>query len=148
MDSSGKAEGLERFVDAQAPIYRQAVKELTAGHKQTHWMWFVFPQLAGLGHSAMSLRYAVRDLAEARRYLGHPVLGNRLRHDVLLMMKHKDKTAQDILGTPDDLKFRSCLTLFHEAASGESDRSLFAEALGLFYGGAPDPRTVETLRAS
>lgn len=147
MDQNENAEYLMRFVEAQTPIRGQVVEELTAGRKQTHWMWFIFPQLPGLGNSAMSQRYAIRDLAEAQRYLAHPILGARLRNDVRLMIRHKDKTAQDILGTLDDLKFRSCLTLFHEAASCESDRSLFAEALGLFYGGVADPRTAEALRA-
>jgi len=138
---------LARFVDAQAAIYRQAVAELTAGHKRTHWMWFIFPQLSGLGYSPMSQLYAIRDLAEARDYLADPILSARLRHNVQLMTKHGDKTARQILGTPDDLKFRSCITLFREAASDESDRSLFAKALGQFYGAEPDPRTLELLQS-
>ena len=145
MDPSENARSLERFVQAQDPIHSRVVEELIAGRKQTHWMWFVFPQLLGLGNSAMARRYAIRDLAEARRYLAHPVLGPRLRHDVQLMMRHEHKSARDILGTPDDLKFRSCLTLFLEAASGEADRSMFADALGRFYGGEPDQRTIEAL---
>lgn len=147
MDSKENAQNLERFVRAQDPIHGRVVEELSAGNKQTHWMWFVFPQVLGLGSSAMSRRYAIRDLTEARHFLAHPVLGPRLRHDVRLMMRHKDKSARDILGTPDDLKFRSCLTLFHEAASEKSDRALFAEALERFYGGAPDPRTIRALWA-
>jgi uncharacterized protein (DUF1810 family) len=146
MDPSESTRGLKRFVQAQDPIHNQIVEELTAGKKKTHWMWFVFPQLSGLGNSAMSRHYAIGDLAEARRYLAHPVLGTRLRHDVKLLMRHKDRSAREILGTPDDLKFRSCLTLFLEAASDEADRSLFADALKAFYRGEPDPRTVETLR--
>jgi len=147
MDSSENAQSLERFVRAQDPIHGRAVKELAAGRKQTHWMWFVFPQLLGLGSSVMAQRYAIRDLDEARRYLVHPVLGSRLRQDVRLMMQQKDKSALEILGTPDDLKFRSCLTLFHEAASEKLDQALFAQALERFYGGAPDPRTIQALRA-
>jgi uncharacterized protein (DUF1810 family) len=133
------------FVDAQAQVYHQVVEELTDGRKQTHWMWFIFPQLSGLGHSAMAQRYAIRDMDQARRYLADPILGNRLRHDVSLMVRHKGKSALEILGSPDDFKFRSCLTLFCEAASDKSDRSLFAEALQQFYNGEPDPRTLELL---
>ena len=133
-----------RFVDAQAQVYHQVVEELMDGRKQTHWMWFIFPQLSGLGHSAMAQRYAIRDMDQARRYLADPILGNRLRHDVSLMVRHKGKSALEILGSPDDFKFRSCLTLFCEAASDKSDRSLFAEALQQFYC-EPDPRTLELL---
>jgi uncharacterized protein (DUF1810 family) len=136
---------LIHFVNAQAQVYRQVVEELTDGHKQTHWMWFIFPQLSGLGHSAMAQRYAIRGIDQARRYLADPVLGNRLRHDVRLMVLHNGKSALEILGPPDDFKFRSCLTLFREAASDKSDKSLFAEALNQFYNGEPDPRTLELL---
>jgi uncharacterized protein (DUF1810 family) len=142
------AADLAHFVDAQAQVYRQVVDELTAGHKQTHWMWFIFPQLSGLGHSAMTQRYAIRDIDQARRYLADPVLGARLCDDVRLMMRHKGKSALEILGSPDDFKFRSCFTLFGEAASDKSDKSLFAEALNQFYNGEPDPRTLELLRAT
>jgi uncharacterized protein (DUF1810 family) len=137
---------LVRFLDAQSDVYEEVTKELTEGRKQTHWMWFVFPQLAGLGHSSMAQRYAIRDLDQARRYLAHPTLGSRLRHDVRLMASHKGRSALDILGSPDDLKFRSCLTLFAEAASDHPDRLLFTEALDQFYGGEPDRRTLELLR--
>ena len=138
---------LIRFVDAQAQVYRQVVEELTDGRKQTHWMWFIFPQLSGLGHSAMAERFAIQDMDQARRYLADPTLGNRLRHDVRLMLRHKGKSALEILGSPDDFKFRSCLTLFYKIASDKSDRSLFAEALQQFYKGEPDPRTLELLRS-
>ena len=137
---------LIRFVDAQAQVYSQVVAELTNGHKRTHWMWFIFPQLSGLGHSAMAQRYAIRDMNQARRYLADPILGDRLRHDVRLIISHKVKSALEIFGSPDDLKFRSCITLFYEAASDQSDRSLFAEALQQFYKGEADPRTLELLR--
>jgi uncharacterized protein (DUF1810 family) len=147
MNSNENAQTLERFVRAQDPIHGRAAKELTAGRKQSHWMWFVFPQLLGLGSSVMAQRYAIRDLDEARRYLAHPVLGSRLREDVRLMMQHNGKSALEILGTPDDIKFRSCLTLFREAASEKSDQALFAQALERFYGGAPDPRTIQALQA-
>lgn len=136
---------LTRFVEAQAPVYDRVVKELTEGLKQTHWMWFIFPQLAGLGRSAMAERYAIRDLDQAERYLADRILGERLRQGVRLMMRHKDKSALQILGSPDDLKFRSCLTLFAHAASDEADRGLFKQALTQFYEGRADPQTLQRL---
>lgn len=138
---------LLRFVNAQAQLHGQVVEELTDGRKRTHWMWFIFPQLSGLGRSVMAQRYAIRDLGQARRYLADPILGERLRDDVRLMMRQKSRSALDILGSPDDLKFRSCLTLFCEAAPDKAERSLFAEALQQFYNGEPDPRTLELLRS-
>ena len=140
------AADLARFVDAQAQVYRQVVDELTDGRKRTHWMWFIFPQLTGLGHSVMAQRYAIHDLDQARRYLADPILGSRLRHDVQVMTRHKGKSALEILGSPDDLKFRSCLTLFGQAALDDDDRLLFAKALNQFYSGKTDPRTLELLR--
>jgi uncharacterized protein (DUF1810 family) len=139
---------LARFVDAQAQVYRQVVDELIDGRKRTHWMWFIFPQLTGLGHSVMAQRYAIRDLDQARRYLADPILGSRLRHDVLVMTRHKGKSALEMLGSPDDLKFRSCLTLFGQAALDDDDRLLFARALNQFYSGKADPRTLELLRTN
>jgi len=136
---------LIRFVEAQGQIYAQVIEELTNGRKQTHWMWFICPQLAGLGRSAVAQRYAIRDLDQARRYLAHSILGPRLRQVVKLMMDHKRKSAFEILGSPDDLKFRSCLTLFREAATENSDRLLFTRALDQFYRGQPDGRTLELL---
>jgi uncharacterized protein (DUF1810 family) len=136
---------LIRFLDAQAPIYSRVVEELTNGCKRTHWMWFIFPQIAGLGRSAVA-HYAIRDLDQARRYLADLVLGPRLRQLVKLMIDQKAKSALEILGSPDDLKFRSCLTLFREAATEDSDRILFTKALDQFYGGQPDSRTLELLR--
>lgn len=139
---------LVHFVNAQTKIYEQVVRELTDGAKRTHWMWFIFPQLAGLGHSVTAQRFAIRDLDQARRYLADPVLGARLRDDVQLMLQHKDKSALEILGSPDDLKFRSCLTLFSQAAANDTDRSLFMDALLQFYAGKLDARTLELLRES
>ena len=136
---------LIRFVDAQDQIYEQVVDELSSGRKRSHWMWFIFPQLAGLGHSTMAQRYAIQDLDQARRYLADAVLGERIRADVRLMLRHKSRSALEILGSPDDLKFRSCLILFRLAASDNSDRILFTEALDQFYGGEPDARTIELL---
>ena len=136
---------LIRFVNAQEHVHTQVVEELTNGCKQTHWMWFIFPQIAGLGRSAMAQRYAIGDLDQARQYLADPILGARLRQGVQLIMEHKGKSAVEILGSPDDLKFRSCLTLFREAASEQSDRELFTNALEQFYCGEPDARTLELL---
>ena len=136
---------LLRFVNAQSAVYDQVTNELIKGRKRTHWMWFVFPQLEGLGHSSMAQRYAIRDLDQARRYLADSLLGSRVRQDVRLMTGHTRKSALDILSSPDDLKFRSCLTLFAEAASDDSDRMLFKQALDQFYGGRADPRTMELL---
>lgn len=136
---------IDRFVDAQASVYDRVVEELRDGRKATHWMWFVFPQLVGLGHSAMAAHYGIKDIEEAQRYLAHPVLGERLRHCVHLMRTHEGKSARAILGTPDDLKFRSCLTLFLKASSAAEDRALFTGALAQFYGGAPDQRTLDLL---
>ena len=136
---------LIRFLDAQDQIFAQVTDELTHGRKQTHWMWFIFPQLAGLGRSAMAEHYAIRDLDQAQRYLADRVLGPRLRQSVSLMIRHK-KSAFEILGSPDDLKFRSCLTLFREAATADSDRTLFGKALDQFFRGRLDDRTLELLR--
>jgi uncharacterized protein (DUF1810 family) len=136
---------LIRFLDAQDQIYPQVVDELIRGRKKTHWMWFIFPQVAGLGRSTMTQHYAIRDLDQARRYLADSILGHRLRETVSLMMNHKGKSALEILGSPDDMKFRSCLTLFRQAASNDSDRTLFTEALDQFYRGEADARTLELL---
>jgi uncharacterized protein (DUF1810 family) len=136
---------LIRFLEAQDQIYDQVVEELAKGRKKTHWMWFIFPQLAGLGRSAIAQQYAIRDLNQARRYVGHPVLGTRLRQVVNLMLGHPGKSALEILGSPDDLKFRSCLTLFREAARDDAERALFVKALDQFHRGDPDKRTLELL---
>ncbi len=137
---------LVRFLEAQDRIHQQVIDELAQGRKETHWMWFVFPQLAGLGRSAMAQHYAIRDLDQAKRYLAHSILGPRLRQAVQLLIDQKGKSAVEILGSPDDLKFRSCLTLFREAACEDSDRALFAQALHQFYRGEPDDRTLALLR--
>jgi uncharacterized protein (DUF1810 family) len=136
---------LIRFLDAQDQIYEQVIAELAKGRKETHWMWFIFPQLAGLGRSGMAQHYAIHDLDQAKRYLADPILGARLRQAVRLLMDQKGKSAFEILGSPDDLKLRSCLTLFREAAPEASDRTLFAKALDQFYRGEPDRRTLELL---
>jgi uncharacterized protein (DUF1810 family) len=133
---------LERFVEAQAPVYGQALRELRAGRKQSHWMWFVFPQVSGLGHSAMAQTYAVESLEEARAYLAHPVLGVRLRECCQAVMDVQDKSAHDIFGSPDDLKFRSSLTLFAQAAPEEM---LFHDLLEKYFSGEADPLTLQKL---
>jgi len=130
---------LDRFVTAQQPVIADVLEELRAGRKRTHWMWFVFPQLQGLGSSPMAQRYGIASLDEARDYLAHPVLGPRLRDCCELMLQVPRLSALEILGSPDDLKFRSCLTLFGLAAPQDD---LFRRCLDRFYGGQPDPRTL------
>ena len=135
---------LQRFVDAQFGVYDDACDELRAGRKASHWMWFVFPQLRGLGHSAMAQRYGIASLDEARAYLAHPVLGPRLRECTRLVLQVKGRTIHEIFGSPDDFKFRSCMTLFGFAAPDEDG---FARALDKYFGGEPDPRTLALLHA-
>ena len=136
---------LDRFVQAQDEVLAQVRRELGEGRKRTHWMWFVFPQLEGLGHSAMARGYAIGSLAEAQAYLGHPVLGPRLVECTGLVNALEGRPIRDILGSPDDLKFRSSMTLFAAARPGPSP---FREALDGYFGGEPDPRTVEMLGRS
>jgi uncharacterized protein (DUF1810 family) len=134
---------LTAFVAAQDAVYDQVCRELAAGRKESHWMWFIFPQLAGLGASPMAQKFALRSLAEAQQYLDHPVLGPRLRECTRLMVAASHGDVSDILGYPDDVKFRSSMTLFAAAAPGEP---LFDEALQKFFGGQRDPLTIELLR--
>jgi uncharacterized protein (DUF1810 family) len=136
---------LTRFVDAQARNYDDALAELRAGRKTSHWMWYVFPQVAGLGFSPMAQTYAIGSLAEARAYLAHPVLGPRLRDCVAALLAVQGRTAHEILGSPDDLKLRSSLTLFAEAAP---DEPLFEAALGRYFAGERDERTLQLLAPS
>lgn len=133
---------LQRFVSAQDGLYAQALAELQAGRKQSHWMWFIFPQLAGLGTSPMAIRYAIQSADEARAYLAHPVLGPRLREGVAAMLAHKGARPEAILGGIDALKFRSTLTLFEAVAD---DPAPFAAALDAFYDGKRDERTLALL---
>lgn len=135
---------LDHFVKAQDFVWSAVIAELTAGRKRSHWMWFVFPQLRALGRSDRAIRYGLTGLDEARVYLGHPVLGPRLREGVALVLRHPQRTAHAIFGSPDDMKFRSSLTLFSRAAPGD-DGAIFREALGAFYAGEEDPLTVELL---
>ncbi|WP_085592935.1 MULTISPECIES: DUF1810 domain-containing protein [unclassified Pseudomonas] len=134
---------LQRFVEAQNPVYDQVMQELQAGRKRSHWMWYVFPQLDGLGHSAMAERYALAGIDEARAYLAHPLLGPRLEACVTALLQHSDKSAREMLGSPDHLKLRSCLTLFARAAP---DNPLFQLALVQFYGGDQDALTLAMLQ--
>ncbi|AGA72818.1 DUF1810 domain-containing protein [Pseudomonas plecoglossicida] len=133
---------LQRFVEAQNPVYDQVMQELQAGRKRSHWMWYVFPQLDGLGHSAMAERYALAGIDEARAYLAHPLLGPRLQACVTALLQHHDKSAREMLCSPDYLKLRSCLTLFAQAAPGNP---LFQLALVQFYDGEPDAMTLAML---
>jgi uncharacterized protein (DUF1810 family) len=135
---------LERFVAAQQPIYATVTAELRAGRKQSHWMWFVFPQIAGLGSSDIAERYAIASLDEARAYLAHTVLGQHLRECTALVLEVKDKSAHDIFGFPDTLKFRSCMTLFAHAAP-EDTETVFHHALARFYDGEDDEKTAQVL---
>jgi len=137
---------LNRFLDAQAPIYADALAELRVGQKHTHWIWFILPQLRGLGHSYDATYYGLENAAETAAYLAHPVLGSRLRECVTAILAHKDKTAHTILGAPDDLKFRSCLTLFRAVSA--PDDPLWQNALDQFYAGQPDQATLRLLAST
>ena len=134
---------LQRFVDAQEPVYSRVLSELRAGSKTTHWIWFVFPQIAGLGHSPMSQKFSIASLDEARAYLAHAVLGARLQECTQLVLAAKDKPIEQIMGYPDDLKFRSSMTLFARAAA--PDNSIFEAALRQFFAGEPDPLTLQKI---
>jgi uncharacterized protein (DUF1810 family) len=134
---------LERYVRAQDPVFAQVCAELAAGRKQSHWMWFIFPQFRGLGSSPMAQRYAIGSLAEARAYLAHPLLAERLRTCTQLVNRVEGRTAQAIFGYPDYLKFRSSMTLFARAAAGASEP--FDEALAKYFAGEEDPLTRELL---
>jgi uncharacterized protein (DUF1810 family) len=131
---------LQRFLDAQAPLNPRVLDELRRGRKQSHWMWFIFPQLAGLGHSTMAQRFAISSRGEAVAYLGHAVLGNRLRECTALVNAVEGRAILEILGSPDDLKFHSSMTLFGAVSSGPE----FA-TIAKFYGGKPDQRTLDLL---
>jgi len=134
---------LERFVTAQAQIYPRVLAELKAGRKQSHWMWFIFPQVAGLSSSYRGQLYAIQSLQEAQEYLAHPLLGSRLRECCQAVMAVEGKTAHDIFRSPDDMKFRSSLTLFSQAAP---DETLFRKLLEKYYDGEADELTLEKLR--
>lgn len=130
---------LERFVQAQDPVYATVLDELRAGHKRTHWMWFVFPQIAGLGSSAMAQRYAIASEDEAADYLAHPVLGKRLRECATIVLSLAAGSAGEIFGNPDELKFHSSMTLFADTAP---DEAVFQACIDKYFDGEPDSGTM------
>ena len=134
--------GLERFVEAQDRVYVSVCEELAAGEKTSHWMWFVFPQLKALGRSPIAKHFGIESKDEALAYWKHPVLGSRLKECTKLVLAVGDKTIHEVFGSPDDLKFRSCMTLFAQVAPEEP---VFSQALERFYGGQPDESTIELL---
>jgi uncharacterized protein (DUF1810 family) len=133
---------LQRFVQAQESHMDDVLAELAAGRKRTHWMWFVFPQLRGLGHSQMAWHFGLQSRDEAVAYLAHPLLGPRLRECVELVLAVDGRSAHDIFGSPDDLKLRSCLTLFREIDGVDG---VFGKALDMYFDGQPDPATLQLL---
>lgn len=142
--ASGAGASLSRFVEAQRLTCDEALAELRAGRKRTHWMWFVFPQIAGLGTSATSIFYALESADEARAYLAHPLLGPRLRECTLAILSHPDRTAEEIFGAVDAMKLRSSMTLFEHVGGPDEP---FGPCLDAFFGGRRDERTLELLRA-
>jgi len=133
---------LSRFVEAQKAVYADALAEITRGRKESHWMWFVFPQPVGLGHSAMAQRYGITAIDEARAYLAHPVLGPRLEECMEAALRVEGRTATEIFGKPDDMKLQSCATLF---ATITPPGSVFDRLLARYYDGARDERTLRLL---
>ncbi len=134
---------LQRFIEAQAGVYGQVLSELRAGQKQSHWMWFIFPQIKGLGSSPTAKRYAIQSMAEARAYLDHPLLSSRLRECAALVLAIKDRSAMEIFGYPDNLKLHSSLTLFAEACT---DETVFRDCLKKYFLGERDLYTMEALQ--
>jgi uncharacterized protein (DUF1810 family) len=142
MSNSSDPFNLARFVEAQADDYERVLAEITSGRKRSHWMWYVFPQLAGLGFSSTAQFYAITSLDEARAYLAHPVLGPRLLACAEASLRVEDRSANEIFGSPDDLKLRSSATLF---ACVSEPGSVFEQLLAKYYAGERDPRTLELL---
>lgn len=140
---------LQRFVEAQSPVWSQVRSELEAGQKRSHWMWFIFPQIRGLGSSFMAQRFAISGLVEARAYLAHPLLGSRLRTCTNLVLAVQGHSANEIFGYPDDLKFHSSMTLFAEAAAstGSGGDEMFSQANARYFEGTPDPGTLAQLKS-
>lgn len=136
------AYNLHRFLDSQAPTYDTVLAELRAGRKSSHWIWFIFPQIAGLGRSGMAQQFAIGSLDEAKAYLQHPVLGPRLRECTQLVLDVEGRSVEEIFGYPDYLKFRSCLTLFMTATSGNK---IFKDALLKYFDDKPDQLTLDLL---
>jgi uncharacterized protein (DUF1810 family) len=135
---------LQRFVDAQKGVFDRVLRELRSGRKRTHWMWFIFPQIQGLGHSATTWIYSIKSAEEARHYLNHPTLGPRLRECAEALLELNTGSASDVLGYPDNLKLRSSMTLFAQVA--EVTDTVFRRVLEQYFDGEPDPRTLEILR--
>lgn len=142
MNANAQPYGLERFIAAQDRVYESVREELAAGKKTSHWMWFVFPQLQALGRSAVAKHFGIESRDEALAYWQHPVLGKRLKESTELVLASADKTAHEIFGSPDDLKFRSCMTLFRQVVPHEP---VFGLALQLFFSGKPDENTLALL---
>jgi uncharacterized protein (DUF1810 family) len=138
---------LRRFLEAQDPVFEEVCRELRAGRKQSHWMWFIFPQIAGLGSSAMAVRYAISSLQEAKAYLKEPILGPRLRLCTQLVMLTEGRSIEQIFGYPDDLKFHSSMTLFASASPDDEifDAQIFKDALQKYFAGKPDQKTLDRL---
>ncbi|MGB2629012.1 MAG: DUF1810 domain-containing protein [Candidatus Acidiferrum sp.] len=134
---------LGRFLDAQNSCYQEVCKELRKGYKSSHWMWFIFPQWKGLGQSSIASRYAIASIHETKAFLAHPILGARLIECTQLVNDVEGRTVEQIFGYPDDLKFRSSMTLF---ANVETGNRIFLTALAKYFGGEPDPRTIELLQ--
>jgi uncharacterized protein (DUF1810 family) len=139
---AGDPHNLSRFVQAQADVYEDALSEIQSGRKQSHWMWYIFPQFAGLGFSATSQRYAIKSPAEAEAYLSHPTLGPRLRECAEAALRVQGRTALAIFGSPDDMKLRSCATLF---ARVSPHGSVFEQLLDKYFEGEPDSKTLQLL---
>lgn len=133
---------LQRFLDAQAHTYDTVLAELRAGRKASHWIWFIFPQIAGLGHSDMAQQFSIASLDEAKTYLQHPILGPRLRECTQLVLDVNGRSTEQIFGYPDNFKFRSCMTLFKAATT---DNALFKNALLKYFDGQPDQLTMDIL---
>ena len=140
--TSESSHDLERFVDAQKRVYEDVRSELRAGHKQSHWIWFVFPQLRGLGHSRLATTFGIDDLHEAKAYLDHPILGPRLRECTSLVNQVRGRSIEEIFGHVDSMKFRSSMTLFARATD---DNRIFLDALEKYFEGEPDRLTLERL---
>lgn len=134
---------LTRFLTAQQPIYPQVLKELQNGKKTTHWMWFIFPQIEGLGHSPTAKYYSIKNSAEAKEYLAHPVLGKRLLGCSNIILKIKDKSADEIFGYPDNMKLQSCMTLFNFIAP---EQKIFDDVLQKYFAAEKDKKTLDILK--
>ena len=143
MDTNSTSHGLARFVEAQDRVYAAVKEELAAGNKTSHWMWFVFPQLKALGRSSMAKHFGIESGGEALAYWEHPILGQRLKECTELVLAADGKTVHEIFGSPDDLKFKSCMTLFAQVAP---DEPVFSRALKRFFGGQQDQMTLNLLQ--